>query len=264
MKISNNKLIINKNDKFGLLSIIEEVEPHITSGGLKVRLFLCQCDCGNKTVTRLSSLRTGKTTSCGCNRIKKLKFPKTYSDYEYQKKWRKNNKDKISKYVPKNRKVNAKKYYERNKKKICENAKNWVNNNRDKRKKYINQFIKEKKDKDKLFKLKTSISSLIRTSFRVKGYYKKLRTEEILGCSIDEFRIHIESKFEPWMNWNNYGNWNGIPTEMNTSWDIDHIIPTSSATSEDDVYKINHYSNLRPLCSYVNRNIKRGILNYVE
>lgn len=39
---------------------------------------------------------------------------------------------------------------------------------------------------------------------------------------------------------------------------IDHIVPISSAKSENDVLKLNHYTNLQPLCSKINRNIKRN------
>ena len=72
----------------------------------------------------------------------------------------------------------------------------------------------------------------------------------------------MESKFEPWMNWSNRGNWNGNPKKMNTAWDIDHIIPLSSATNEDEIIKLNHYTNLQPLCSYINRHVKRNKINY--
>ena len=43
-------------------------------------------------------------------------------------------------------------------------------------------------------------------------------------------------------------------------WDIDHIIPVSLAESESDIIKLNHYTNLQPLCSKVNRNIKKNKL----
>jgi len=56
------------------------------------------------------------------------------------------------------------------------------------------------------------------------------------------------------MNWDNYGLYNG--TE-NYGWDIDHITPLKTTKVEDEVIKLNHYSNLQPLCSYHNRNIKR-------
>ena len=57
------------------------------------------------------------------------------------------------------------------------------------------------------------------------------------------------------MNWNNHGLYNGTP---NYGWDIDHIIPQSLASTEEDVVQLNHYTNLQPLCSHVNRDIKRN------
>ena len=59
------------------------------------------------------------------------------------------------------------------------------------------------------------------------------------------------------MNWDNYGNPKDGILKPNKSWDIDHIIPTSLAKTEEDVIRLNHYSNLRPLCSYINRVVKR-------
>lgn len=57
------------------------------------------------------------------------------------------------------------------------------------------------------------------------------------------------------MNWDNYGKYNGT---INFGWDIDHIIPLCNAKTEEDVIRLNHYTNLQPLCSKVNRDIKRG------
>jgi hypothetical protein len=101
--------------------------------------------------------------------------------------------------------------------------------------------------------MRTQISQSLRKS----GFKKLTHTEQILGNSFDDFKQHIESLWEPWMNWDNYGNWNGIPTETNTAWDIDHKIPTSSAKTELELLKLNHYTNLQPMCSYHNRYIKR-------
>jgi hypothetical protein len=83
---------------------------------------------------------------------------------------------------------------------------------------------------------------------------KKSKSIEILGCSFEEFKLYLESKFEPWMTWENKGLYNG---ELNYGWDIDHIIPISSATTEEEIIKLNHYTNLQPLCSKVNRDIKK-------
>ena len=61
------------------------------------------------------------------------------------------------------------------------------------------------------------------------------------------------------MNWENYGKYNG---EISYGWDIDHIIPISQAKTEGEIVKLNHYTNLQPLCGYTNRHIKKSSTNY--
>ena len=167
--------------------------------------------------------------------------------------------------------LKRKEYYQKNKEVIKEKSKNWKLKNPDKFKKYYTEYnktisdkkrqyqrqyqreyMKNRKETDKLFKLSDLIRSKIRKCF---NGYKSKKTTEILGCSFEEFKIYLESKFEYWMNWDNHGLYNG---ELNYGWDIDHIIPISSAKTEEDIIKLNHYTNLRPLCSYYNRVIKRN------
>jgi hypothetical protein len=54
------------NEKFGLLTIVKEVERLRLPCGQTNRAFLCKCDCGNEAVVRKSHLFNGRTTSCGC------------------------------------------------------------------------------------------------------------------------------------------------------------------------------------------------------
>lgn len=48
------------------LTVIKEIEPHITPGGNRYIQYLCKCSCGNETIVRSSYLRNGNTKSCGC------------------------------------------------------------------------------------------------------------------------------------------------------------------------------------------------------
>ena len=99
--------------------------------------------------------------------------------------------------------------------------------------------------------------NIIGNSLRKKNYKKKSRTHKMLGCSFEDLKQHIELLWKPWMNWNNYGSVNGKqPTSEGQCWDIDHIIKLSTAKTEEELLKLFHYTNLQPLCSYINRWIK--------
>ena len=174
----------------------------------------------------------------------------------YDKAYQAANKEKRRVYLESNRsKINANKkaYYEANKENIINKVKSYQKENLDK----INSYQKERLKTDILFKLKTNIKNLIGNSIRNSGFKKLSKTEQILGCTYDDFKLHLESKFELWMNWDNRGLYNG---ELNYGWDIDHITPLDSAITEEDVIRLNHYTNLQPLCSYYNRHIKKNFL----
>lgn len=112
--------------------------------------------------------------------------------------------------------------------------------------------------RDPLFRLSRRIRSAIGLHISKRGYTKKSKTAEILGCTFEQFKQHLESKFELWMSWDNYGKFKS--GEINYGWDIDHIIPISTAKTEEDVIRLNHYTNLQPMCSHTNRNIKKDKL----
>ncbi len=163
---------------------------------------------------------------------------------ERSKKYKEDNKEKIKEY--------NKNYLLNNKESLKEKAKEYRTINKDKINIYSKNYINDKLKNDVMFKLKHYARSMVRKSFR--GYTKKARTHEILGCSYEDFKIHLESMFEDWMTWDNRGLYNG---EFNYGWDVDHKIPLASAESEDDIIRLNHYTNLKPLCSYINRVIKK-------
>lgn len=100
-----------------------------------------------------------------------------------------------------------------------------------------NEKFREKWKTDPLFKL----IKLTRTRlYQILGSKRSKKSIKVLGCTLEELKLHIEKQWGDWMNWNNWGFGDG-------KWVIDHIIPLSSAETEDDVYKLFHYSNLRPL-----------------
>lgn len=224
----------------------------------------CKIEKEFKDFYRCSSSKTGVRSNC----------------IECCKEYKRNNKEKIKEYLEKNKEkiksyyraydpIKEKEYYEKNKEAILlkrredyqkirssklEYQKEYQKSNKEKR----NLYLSERRKNDPLFRLITNTRNLIYNSFYYNGYSKKSKTEQLLGCSFEEFRLYLESKFENWMNWNNRGLYNG---ELNHGWDIDHITPLSSAKTEEDIIKLNHYTNLQPLCSKINRDIKKSLVN---
>ena len=96
---------------------------------------------------------------------------------------------------------------------------------------------------DPLYKLRSNIGTLIANAIANQGYKKTARTAQILGCSFNEFYIHIQNQFIQGMSWNN-----------RQQWHIDHIVPVSFAQTEQELIMLNHYTNLRPFWSNDNQN----------
>lgn len=149
-------------------------------------------------------------------------------------------------YAIKN-KENRRLYKLKNKEKLKEQDKQYRLNNKDRynqwrisNKKSINdkanQYNKDKKSTDSLFKLRSNIRTLIANCIKRQGYKKTSSTFEILGCTFEEFKKHLENQFTEGMSWNNAGEWH-----------IDHVYPVSLATDENHLIKLNHYTNLQPL-----------------
>jgi len=157
---------------------------------------------------------------------------------EYMRKYREKNKEKLKDYIDNWRIENADKFKSGQKKYYQENKELVVRRNY--------EYCKYKTSTDPLYKLSRGIRALILISFRNQFTTKSKKTIEILGCSFDEFKIHLESQFDDKMNWENQG----------TYWHMDHIIPISSAQTEEDVYRLNHYTNFQPL--YWEDNLKKS------
>lgn len=149
----------------------------------------------------------------------------------------------------------TKEYNDNNKEKRAEAHRKWRINNPN-YEGYKN-YHRNRRLIDSIFKLRSNISSLVKEAFKGRKTDKSAKTIVILGCTITEFEKHLESQFLNWMNWDNMGN-KCNPLEYNCSWDLDHIIPVSYAKTEEDVYRLNHYTNFQPLCSKVNRKDKKN------
>jgi hypothetical protein len=133
--------------------------------------------------------------------------------------------------------INLKKFYEKNpeKRKIY----------RENYKKRKHEQRKERRKNDVVFSLINNMRSRITKFLKTLNVTKKNKTFEIIGCSPQELKEHLESQFLNGMSWEN-----------RKEWHIDHIIPLSSAKTEDELYKLCHYTNLQPL--WAEENIKKS------
>lgn len=82
----------------------------------------------------------------------------------------------------------------------------------------------------------------------LKGKAKQGSAVRDLGCTPEQFKRYLESKFQNGMTWDNYGKWH-----------IDHIMPLSSfdLTNYEQVKQACHYKNLQPL--WAEDNLKKGV-----
>lgn len=148
---------------------------------------------------------------------------------------------------PEKRKAIARKWDAENseKRKMYVDAYNHKDEVKEKRKQWRKEnttaYLKNKRNADLLFAFKFSMRTKLNKIFARFGYTKRSKSNEIFGCDWNTLKNHIERQFKPGMTWDN-----------RSEWHIDHIIPLASAKTEEDVIKLNHYTNLQPLWAHEN------------
>lgn len=165
--------------------------------------------------------------------------------------WKSANKDKVEKY--------RKEYYEKNKedlnaklkirriekkKEYALVSKAWREKNKDQIKKFNRTYTANRYKNDPIFALKLNQRTRVRAILKND---KSAKTHELLGCSFEQLKQHIESLFKEGMTWHNMGEWH-----------IDHIIPLAAfdlSKSENQRIAFN-YKNLQPLWAI--ENLKKG------
>lgn len=203
----------------------------------------CACDCGNVAEVRGSSLRKNNSKSCGCYRAEKAikthrilhriidgveckkccvckDWVSVHDFSKHSQKW-----DSLCSR--------------------CGRCSAIVRKEKPRNKEYFRNWTKNKNRTDIQYRIKGSVSARIRGA--LKNNWKAARTAELLGCSIKELKLHLESLFVEGMGWNNYGNWH-----------VDHIKPCASFDLSDPEQqkKCFNYLNLQPLWAI--DNMKKG------
>ncbi len=152
-------------------------------------------------------------------------------------------KRKVSDYQKVNReKCNLRKklWVAKNKERVKASKARWSLKNPD----FKRQWIFNKRRNDVGFRI---LCSLRHTLWRTRSTKKRSKScEKMLGCSLEDFRIYLESKFEVGMTWENYGKY---------GWHIDHIVPCAlfDLTREEHRKRCFHFSNLQPMFAIKNQ-----------
>ena len=169
----------------------------------------------------------------------------------YSKVYRKENKEKIRKSIDSWRKVNKdqfkaseKKWNQNNKahKRASDDA--WLKANKEHANASKRKYVKNKEKTDPCFKLARALRHRINEA--LKTGQKAGSAVRDLGCSIEEFKVHLESKFYPnpetgeMMTWENH---------TVRGWHIDHIEPLIDfdLTNREQFLKAASYKNQQPL-----------------
>jgi hypothetical protein len=202
------------------------------------------------------------------NRDQKLQYSKQWykDNLEYCKQYRKDNKEHKKQY--------NKQYHQDNREHKNQNNKQWYKDNRDQKLQYskqwyqynkerINQSRKTKYQTDPMFRLNDNMRCVIRSYLKTNNLFKNNKHwEDLVGYTLEDLKLHLETQFEPWMNWDNFGR-STIPY---TKWSLDHIVPLSAfnfTSTNDEEFKLAwDLSNLQPLDSYINLYVKRDRLDY--
>ena len=121
--------------------------------------------------------------------------------------------------------------------------------------------MRKKRIEDPVWRLRKNVSSTIANSLRKSDNSKDASCFKYLNYTAQELRQHIESQFEDWMCWDNWGH---ISAEKRT-WNIDHIYPQSKlpydSMEHPNFKKCWALQNLRPLCSIENVKKRDKTLN---
>lgn len=127
----------------------------------------------------------------------------------------------------------------------------WRKENREKVRHYARKNRKLRLQRDFGFVVRERLRTRIRQAIKCHSGVKAKRTMELLGCSLNDFRVYIESKFDTGMTWENWGH-------GSDKWNLDHIIPCAifDLTNSDHQKRCFHFSNYQPL--WQPDNFKKG------
>jgi hypothetical protein len=102
------------------------------------------------------------------------------------------------------------------------------------------KYQRDKAKSDPEYKLAQMLRKRVWAALKNNYADKAHKTMDILGCSIPEYREHLESLFTAGMSWDNHSP---------RGWHIDHIMPCAAfdLTDPKEQKKCFNYKNTQPL-----------------
>ncbi len=139
-------------------------------------------------------------------------------------------------------KEHSKRYYKEHSKERIAYHTEYCKNHKEELRKYIREYCSNRRRSNINVRISESLRARIYNT--LKGFNKAKHTVELVGCSIEQLKEHLEKQFKQSMTWNNYG-----------AWHIDHIVPCSKFDLSKSIEqrKCFNYKNLQPLWSYENQ-----------
>ncbi len=223
-KKKRNKVFMNMETKVCKKCLIEKEDIDFHKGRNECKLCRKEYD----KLRYLENVDENRKKS----REKYLKSP------EYIKQWVENNRDKVN--------MISKKWRDNNNEKHIKS----VLNSRNKNIERYNQYMVNKRNTDPIFKISFNVRNRLNKFLKIYNITKKNKTFDIVGCTPEFLKGYLESQFKNGMSWEN-----------RSEWHIDHIIPLSSAKTEEELYSLCHYTNLQPLWAKDNMKKSNKIIN---
>jgi len=145
-------------------------------------------------------------------------------------------------------------YQHNHKEKLKNSNKKWKKNNKQKTRMYRNKWRRKNMKTGSCLRLTYNLRR--RLNLALKGENKSTSTLNLLGCTNEQLRSHLEGKFTSNMTWENYGVY---------GWHIDHIKPCSSfdLSLPEEQSKCFHFTNLQPLWATTKIAKENGEENYI-
>lgn len=193
------------------------------------RCSMCSCVKPRVEFRKRTSSPDGLRTTCKpCHSTQSSQWAKTNSERVKRnyKNWKSSNEVRLADY--------SKNYYLENRERVLLN---------------VSKYRANRLRTCALTKATKALRNLTSKAFSRKGFKKRSKCNDLLGCDFTTATSHIESQFKAGMSWENHGEWH-----------IDHIVPLASEKTVEGREKLCHYTNLRPLWAWENRKKSSKVL----